>query len=137
MYIKQLNDIGQLCTSTPLDDATIDPEDNRAFVSFFTVPGAIYMDAMLEVIANPPDAIMGSSHVPGTIASKSRFPVISMKKRDWALYFPEKDFIAPNSPKNVVDKARIISVLIDEIFLPIFSKRLKPFFSISKPPASN
>ncbi|KAI0221689.1 hypothetical protein L0F63_000423 [Massospora cicadina] len=116
------------CTSTSLEDPTFDPEDTRSFISFFTVPGADYMDAMLEAFTNPPEAIGCASGAP----TKSKTPVMSMKKRDWAVYFPEKDFIAPNSPKNVVDKARCISVLIDEIFQPIFLKRLKPFFATIK-----
>ncbi|KAJ9053998.1 hypothetical protein DSO57_1019014 [Entomophthora muscae] len=132
MYIKKLNDYGQLSTSTSLDISAIDPDDNRAFISFLKVPGAEYMGAMLETIANPPESIMNSCHVGGPSSSKSKLPILSMRKRDWAVYFPEKDFIAPNSPKNVVDKARIISILVDEIFMPIFDKRLKPFFTIIK-----
>lgn len=88
------------------------------------------MYSILDILANPPDSFLPSSHSSGP-TPKSKVATV-LKKRDYSHNFPEPDFCAPNSPKHVVDKARCIYILIDEVFSPIFTKDLQPFFPIRK-----
>lgn len=129
LHIKRLNDYGQLQAKAQSDDMEESPQ-TEDFLSFFTVPGADYMDAMIEIFANPPESYNPINTT--KVMSKSRLAAAAITRRDWIELYPESEFCAPNSPRNVVDKARCITVLINEVFSPIFSKHLQPFFTAVK-----
>lgn len=129
LHIKRLNDYGQLQASMYSNKMEAGPQ-NEDFLSFYTVPGADYIDAMIEIFANPPESYNPVNT--SKVMSKSRLAAAAITRRDWIELYPESEFCAPNSPRNVVDKARCITVLINEVYDPLFTKLLQPFFTAVK-----